>query len=81
LVVALAVVLGLIVLICSGVISYSLTKSNKQDPASDNSLRTVTSSLQRVNEGDVSQYAPYRRIERYGYGARMTQMSEGRQTR
>lgn len=74
-------VLGLIVLICSGVISYSLTKGNKQDSGGNYGLRTVTSSLQRVNEGDVSQYASYRRIERYGYGARMTQMSEGRQTR
>ncbi|MFK3982654.1 serine/threonine-protein kinase [Micromonospora sp. NPDC050397] len=78
LVVALAVVLGLVVLICSGVISYWVTKSNA---ASNGSLRPVTSSLQRVNERDVSQYAPYRRIERAEYGARVTQMSEGRQTR
>lgn len=76
---ALALVLGLIVLICSGVISYWVTKSNNN--AGSQGLRTVTSSSQRVNERDVSQYAPYRRIERYGYGARMTQMSEGRQTR
>ncbi|WP_326561950.1 serine/threonine-protein kinase [Micromonospora sp. NBC_01796] len=79
LLVALALVLGLIVLICSGVISYWVTKSNNN--AGSQGLRTVTSSSQRVNERDVSQYAPYRRIERYGYGARMTQMSEGRQTR
>ncbi|MFI6758277.1 protein kinase [Micromonospora sp. NPDC050417] len=78
LMVALAVVLGLVVLICSGVISYWMTKNN---PASNNSLRAVTSSLQRVNERDDSQYAPYRRIERDVYGARMTQTSEGRQTR
>ncbi|MEV4627491.1 protein kinase [Micromonospora sp. NPDC049523] len=79
LLVALALVLGLIVLICSGVISYWVTKSNND--AENQGLRTVMSSSQRVNERDVSQYAPYRRIERYGYGARMTQMSEGRQTR
>jgi serine/threonine-protein kinase len=77
LLVALAVVLGLVVLICSGVISYFVTKSG-DNAASNEGLRMVTSASQRVNERDVSHNAPYRRIERAGYGA---QMSEGRQTR
>jgi hypothetical protein len=69
--VALVVVLGLLVLICSGVISF-LVRRNNADPSSNGSLRIVMSSSQRVNERDVSQYAPYRRMERAGYGGRMT---------
>jgi serine/threonine-protein kinase len=74
LLIMLAVVLGVLVLLCAGVISYLLSR-NGNAGASNQSARMVTAVLQNPSGHWAPAGAPYRRVERHDL------MSEGRQTR
>jgi serine/threonine-protein kinase len=63
-VVLLAVLLGLLVLLCSGVISYRLASSDNAVGMSEPSLQKVPSRLHSVIGRDVSWGTPYRQGER-----------------
>ncbi|WP_329019617.1 protein kinase [Micromonospora rifamycinica] len=76
--VTLAVLLAILVLVCSGVLSYA-TRNNLQ--SGDPSAPRTTSGALSAHERDVPAGTPYRRVVRPGPGAGETTTSEGRRTR
>ncbi|MEO3775794.1 protein kinase [Micromonospora sp. B11E3] len=76
--VLLVLLLAVLVLICSGVLSYNLRKNTG---AGDLGPRTVTSGALRTDGRDDAPDTSYRRMERLLPGGGETTTSEGRQTR
>ncbi len=74
----LAVVLGVLVVVCSGVISYKLR--NSLGMPGEGSVRVVTSDALRLDGRDDSTGTAYRRLDQPRPGSDET-TSEGRQTR
>ncbi|MGI5212516.1 protein kinase domain-containing protein [Plantactinospora sp. CA-290183] len=70
LLIVLAVVLGLLVLICSGVISYRVTENNRGNAAPATSA--ALSGSQTEDGRDAPRIAPYRQVERVVYPGGVT---------
>ncbi|MFG1649093.1 protein kinase [Micromonospora sp. NPDC049275] len=79
--VLLAVLLALLVLLCSGVISYNLRKQSQNGAAGTPAGQTVTSGALRLDGRDDATRTSYRREVRLRPGDGGTTTSEGRQTR
>ncbi|MDG4806998.1 protein kinase [Micromonospora sp. WMMD1120] len=79
--VLLAILLAVLVLVCSGVISYNLRKQSQAGAAAGLAPRTVTSGALRPDGRDDSTWTSYRREMRLQPGDGGTTTSEGRQTR
>ncbi|WCN81602.1 serine/threonine-protein kinase [Micromonospora sp. LH3U1] len=79
--VLLAILLAMLVLLCSGVISYNLRKQSQAGEPTGLAARTVTSGALRLDERDDPTRTSYRREVRLQPGDGGTTTSEGRQTR
>ncbi|MEU7753243.1 protein kinase [Micromonospora sp. NPDC049101] len=79
--VLLAILLAVLVLLCSGVISYKLNKQSQAGEPAGTSARTVTSGVLRLDGRDDVTQTSYRREIRLQPGDGGTTTSEGRQTR
>jgi hypothetical protein len=79
--VLLAVLLAVLVLLCSGVISYNLRKRSQSGESGALAPRTVTSGALRLDGRDDPIRTSYRREVRLQPGDGGTTTSEGRQTR
>ncbi|GAB3949394.1 hypothetical protein GCM10027614_48150 [Micromonospora vulcania] len=76
--VLLAILLAVLVLVCSGVISYNLNKNGRSGALAPH---TVTSGALRLDGRDDPTRTSYRREVRLQPGDGGTTTSEGRQTR
>ena len=65
-----AIVIGLLVMICSGVLSYQYWEN--RDNSSMSTTRTAASGPQYGDGRDVARGAPYRQMERIGYPGGVT---------
>ncbi|GGO06587.1 serine/threonine-protein kinase [Micromonospora parathelypteridis] len=79
--VLLAILLAVLVLLCSGVISYNLKKRSQAGEPAALTARTVTSGALRLDGRDDPTRTSYRREIRLQPGDGGTTTSEGRQTR
>ncbi|MET8040698.1 protein kinase [Micromonospora sp. NPDC005215] len=79
--VLLAIFLAVLVLLCSGVISYNLKKQSQAGEPVGTSARTATSGALRLDGRDDPTQTSYRREIRLQPGDGGTTTSEGRQTR
>ncbi|MGI5524742.1 protein kinase domain-containing protein [Micromonospora sp. CA-259024] len=79
--VLLAILLAVLVLLCSGVISYNLRKQSQTGESAGLTPRTVTSGALRLDGRDDPTQTSYRREIRLQPGDGGTTTSEGRQTR
>ncbi|MEU8180471.1 protein kinase [Micromonospora sp. NPDC049047] len=79
--VLLAILLAVLVLLCSGVISYNLKKQSQAGEPFGTSARTATSGALRADGRDDLTQTSYRREIRLQPGDGGTTTSEGRQTR
>ncbi|MET8083626.1 protein kinase [Micromonospora sp. NPDC005197] len=79
--VLLAILLALLVLLCSGVISYNLRKQSQTGASGASASQTVTSGALRLDGRDDATRTSYRREVRLRPGDGGTTTSEGRQTR
>ncbi|MBM0235541.1 serine/threonine protein kinase, partial [Micromonospora sp. STR1_7] len=79
--VLLAILLAVLVLVCSGVISYNLRKQSLSGGTGALAAHTVTSGALRLDERDDPTRTSYRREVRLQPGDGGTTTSEGRQTR
>ncbi|MDG4794793.1 serine/threonine-protein kinase [Micromonospora sp. WMMD1082] len=77
----LAIVLGALVLLCSGVISYQLRNNLGAGASGAVSVQAVTSDALRPDGRDDPAGTAYRRLDQPGTGGDETTTSEGRQTR
>ncbi|MBX7269826.1 serine/threonine protein kinase [Micromonospora sp. Llam7] len=77
----LAILLGALVLLCSGVISYQLRNNTGAGAPGGPSVRAVTSDALRHDGRDDPAGTAYRRLDRPRPGGDATTTSEGRQTR
>ncbi|MER7460396.1 serine/threonine protein kinase, partial [Micromonospora sp. NPDC126480] len=77
----LLILLAVLVLVCSGVISYSLRESTQAGISGPPAPRTVTSSALRLDGRDDPAGTSYRRQQLPRPGGDETTTSEGRQTR
>jgi serine/threonine-protein kinase len=75
------VLLAVLVLLCSGVISYNVRKNSAAGDPGAPGPRAVASGALLAGRGDDSSRTPYRRMERLLPGGGETTTSEGRQTR
>jgi serine/threonine-protein kinase len=64
LLVLLLILLGVLVVVCSGVISYQLRQQGNSAATQGQGMRLVSAVSQRGTGGDESRHAPYRRVER-----------------
>ncbi|WP_422737611.1 protein kinase domain-containing protein [Micromonospora sp. WMMD729] len=76
-----AILLALLVLLCSGVISYKLRKASQTGASGATTSQTVTSGALRLDGRDDATRTSYRREVRLRPGDGGTTTSEGRQTR
>ncbi|MGC4768818.1 protein kinase domain-containing protein [Micromonospora sp. DT44] len=76
-----AILLALLVLLCSGVISYKLRKASQTGTSGATTSQTVTSGALRLDGRDDATRTSYRREVRLRPGDGGTTTSEGRQTR
>ncbi|MFI7606941.1 protein kinase [Micromonospora sp. NPDC049366] len=76
-----AILLAVLVLLCSGVISYNLRKAQSSGQPGATAPRTVTSGALRPDGRDDLTQTSYRREERLQPASGETTTSEGRQTR
>jgi serine/threonine-protein kinase len=72
LLVLLAIALGVLVLICSGVISYRLRQAGSSAAIGSHGSRAVTAPSHKWSEGDDSRNAPYRQVERAAHAGGLT---------
>ncbi|MGC4745013.1 protein kinase domain-containing protein [Micromonospora sp. DT201] len=79
--VLLAILLAVLVLVCSGVISYNLRKQSQDGQSAGPTPRAVTSSALQLDRRDDPTRTSYRREIRLQPGDGGTTTSEGRQTR
>ncbi|MGC4808407.1 protein kinase domain-containing protein [Micromonospora sp. DT233] len=79
--VLLFILLAVLVLVCSGVISYNLSDKSAVGAPGAVGLRVVTPGAVPAAGRDDSSRTPYRRVERLLPGGGETTTSEGRQTR
>ncbi|MFC4149179.1 protein kinase [Micromonospora mangrovi] len=76
-----AILLGVLVVLCSGVISYSVKKGNASGEPGVSAPRDVDSGALRAQGGDDPVPASYRRMVRLQPDGGETTTSEGRETR
>ncbi|WP_435206117.1 protein kinase domain-containing protein [Micromonospora sp. bgisy143] len=76
-----AILLALLVLLCSGVISYKLRKASQTGASGATTSQTVASGALRLDGRDDATRTSYRREVRHRPGDGGTTTSEGRQTR
>lgn len=79
--VLLAILLAVLVLLCSGVISYNLRKQSQAGVSAGLAPRTVASGALRLDGRDDPTWTSYRREVRLQPDGGGTTTSEGRQTR
>jgi serine/threonine-protein kinase len=77
----LAVMLGVLVLLCSGVISYNVRLKNSADLPVGVSVQTVSSVVRGFDGRDDPAGTAYRRLDQPRGGSHETTTSEGRRTR
>ncbi|TBL43275.1 MULTISPECIES: serine/threonine-protein kinase [unclassified Micromonospora] len=77
----LAVMLGVLVLLCSGVISYKVRLKNSADLPVGVSVQTVSSVVRGFDGRDDPAGTAYRRLDQPRGGSHETTTSEGRRTR
>ncbi|GIJ79857.1 serine/threonine protein kinase [Micromonospora phaseoli] len=77
----LVIVLGALVLLCSGVVSYQLRNNLGAGAPGGTSVRTVPAVVLRLDGGDDPAGSAYRRLDQPRPGGDETTTSEGRQTR
>jgi hypothetical protein len=80
-VVVTAILLAVLVLLCSGVISFSLKRGVLSGEPGGSAPQTVTSGALGLGERDDLLQTSYRQVERPRPGGGETTTSEGRQTR
>ncbi|MBM0239743.1 hypothetical protein JNW88_26210 [Micromonospora sp. ATA32] len=76
-----AILLAVLVLLCSGVISFSLKRGVLSGEPGGSAPQTVTSGALGLGERDDLLQTSYRQVERARPGGGETTTSEGRQTR
>ncbi|GAB3148249.1 hypothetical protein GCM10027290_32690 [Micromonospora sonneratiae] len=64
LVIVLVIALGVLVMVCAGMISYRMSLDSNAQDQSFRAPSTVTARLQTGSEGDDSRVGPYRQVER-----------------
>jgi len=77
----LVIAVGVLVMICAGVISYRTTLDSAAMDQGNRSVSMVTARLQMRSEGDESRIGPYRQVERATRAGWVTKLNEGRTTR
>ncbi|MGW0434653.1 protein kinase domain-containing protein [Micromonospora sp. NPDC003197] len=81
LVIVLVIAVGVLVMICAGVISYRMTQDDAAIDQGNRSVSMVTGRLQMRSGDDESRIGPYRQVERATRAGWATRLSEGRTTR